>query len=710
MANYRLKLARVNSLKLRVSTRIPANLIGNEFITITRGANGEYSINADYTVLTPGPIADPSSSYIAVQDLASGVYKTVTLASLLVSGLDADLQAIAALSGAGILVRTADNAWSLRSVVGTANEITVTNGAGTAGNPTLSLPSALTFTGKTVTGGTFDAPKINAPTGIVKADVGLSNVDNTTDANKPVSTATQAALDTKVNLTRTITAGTGLTGGGALTSDVALALSSGSNASLAKADAALPKAGGTMTGALTLAADPASALQAATKQYVDAVAQGLDAKPSVIAATTANITLSGPQTIDGVALVAGNRVLVKNQTTASQNGIYLVAAGAWTRALDADVWAELPGAFTFVERGTLYGSCGFVCSVADGGTLGTTSITFAQFSGAGTYTAGPGLALTGTQFSLAPAADATIKSNISGGTAPPADNPISAVLDKLFGTSQGSVVYRGASGWTAATPGTSGQFLKTSGAGADPSWAFIPGGGDMLAANNLSDVTNKAAARGNLAALGVIRVKKFSASATYTPDPNLLFAVIEARGSGGGGGAAMNTGATGITAGAGGGSGGFSRSVVSAAAFGASKSVTVGAAGVGGAAGPNNGTAGGDVSVGALCIAKGGGGGTYSQIGLIGLAGPGGVPGTGDFVEAGFPGGVGFVTQITTVSANGGVGGGPGGGAAVSSGTGNSATNYGAGGSGGASVVSASNFAGGNGSPGIVIITEYCSQ
>lgn len=82
MANYRLKLARVNSLKLRVSTRIPANLIGNEFITITRGSNGEYNINADYTVLDPSPISNPSSTYIAVLDAASGSYKVMTLADV----------------------------------------------------------------------------------------------------------------------------------------------------------------------------------------------------------------------------------------------------------------------------------------------------------------------------------------------------------------------------------------------------------------------------------------------------------------------------------------------------------------------------------------------------------------------------------------------------------------------------------------------------
>jgi len=150
----------------------------------------------------------------------------------------------------------------------------------------------------------------------------------------------------------------------------------------------------------TISTTPTASTDIANKLYVDTVAQGLDAKASCVAATTADITLSGAQTIDGVSVVAGNRVLVKNQSLSQNNGIYLCASGSWTRTTDANTWDALTSAFTFIEQGTANGDCGFVCTANAGGTLGTTALPWSQFSGAGTFTAGTGLTLTGSVFSL----------------------------------------------------------------------------------------------------------------------------------------------------------------------------------------------------------------------------------------------------------------------------------------------------------------------
>ncbi len=125
----------------------------------------------------------------------------------------------------------------------------------------------------------------------------------------------------------------------------------------------------------------------ATEEYVNSVQQGLDVKQSVRASTTANITLSGLQTIDGVSLSAGDRVLVKNQSNAINNGIYVVAVGSWSRATDANVTANVTaGLFTFVSEGTQNADSGWILTSDDAITLGTSTLSFTQFSGAGMIT------------------------------------------------------------------------------------------------------------------------------------------------------------------------------------------------------------------------------------------------------------------------------------------------------------------------------------
>lgn len=167
---------------------------------------------------------------------------------------------------------------------------------------------------------------------------------------------------------------------------------------------------------LTDLSDPAAAQDAATKAYVDSVAQGLDAKASVRAATTANIALTGTPIIDGVALAPGDRVLVKNQTAPAENGIYVGAAGTWTRAADADTWNELVSAYVFVEDGTVNANAGFTCTVKSGGTIGVTPVTWVQFSGAGQVIAGTGLLKDGNTLSVDTSVIAALASPTLTGT------------------------------------------------------------------------------------------------------------------------------------------------------------------------------------------------------------------------------------------------------------------------------------------------------
>lgn len=148
---------------------------------------------------------------------------------------------------------------------------------------------------------------------------------------------------------------------------------------------------------------PSGGSDAATKDYVDSTAQGLDVKASVRVASTGNVTIAtgGLLTVDGITLSSGDRVLLKDQTAGSENGIYIAASGAWSRASDADTSTKVTtGLFTFVEQGTISSGRGYVLTTAGPITLGTTSLVFTQFSGAGTYTAGTGITLSGSQFAI----------------------------------------------------------------------------------------------------------------------------------------------------------------------------------------------------------------------------------------------------------------------------------------------------------------------
>lgn len=279
----------------------------------------------------------------------------ITTAGTISLALGTELQGLSGVAANGSIHRTSAGTYASRTLTGTSNNIVVTNGDGIVGNPTINL-ATITNTGT----GTFQkltADAFGRVTGT--AAVGQSDI-------------TTALGYAPINKTGDTVTGT------------------------------LTFSAGTVTGLAT----PSASTDAATKGYVDSLSQGLDPKGSVRVATTADGALAtdfaADQTIDNITLVTGDRILLKDQTLASENGIYVVqASGAPVRATDANSWGELPGAFVFVEVGDTNADTGWVCTSDQGGTLGSTDITFTQFAGAGNYTAGNGLALTGTVFSIA---------------------------------------------------------------------------------------------------------------------------------------------------------------------------------------------------------------------------------------------------------------------------------------------------------------------
>ena len=143
-------------------------------------------------------------------------------------------------------------------------------------------------------------------------------------------------------------------------------------------------------------AEPVASTDAATKGYVDAAVNGTDWKQSVRVATTSDITLSGLQTVDGISLAAGDRVLVKAQTAAKDNGLYVVASGAWARSSDADTDGKVTaGLSVMVEEGTSQADSQWRL-ITDGAiVLGTTALLFAQIGAGTTYSAGAGISIVG---------------------------------------------------------------------------------------------------------------------------------------------------------------------------------------------------------------------------------------------------------------------------------------------------------------------------
>jgi hypothetical protein len=215
---------------------------------------------------------------------------------------------------------------------------------------------------------------------------------------------------------------------------------------------------------LTGVAPATAGTDAVNKNQLDAAVTGLSWKQAVRVATTANITLSGTQTIDGVAVVAGDRVLVKDQSTAAENGIYIVAAGAWTRATDMDAAAEFDGAAVFVQEGTAQQGQGFT-ETATVTTVGTDTVTFSQFSGGQAFVGGVGIDITGN----------TISANLGAGIFELASDNIGI---ELYNATTGAIILTD-DGSARATTNSSRLHLKTNTAqlDQDAGGLFIINGG-----------------------------------------------------------------------------------------------------------------------------------------------------------------------------------------------------------------------------------------
>jgi len=306
------------------------------------------------------------------------------------------LNASGAITGANVTANNLSNtqvAFANGSkIVGDAN-LTFTSTTGTL--------SANLFTGTLTTNAQPNVTSVGTLTGLT---VTSNIVGNIAGFAYTVANGTQSNITSLGTLTSLVVSGNIQSNANVITDNI---LAKGTNVTVTAGTGGnivlAPEGTGTVdvsSKRITGLATPTQATDAATKGYVDGAAQGLDIKNSVRAATTTNITLSGTQTVDGVALIAGNRVLVKNQTSASQNGIYVVASGMWTRAVDADDNGELTaGSFTFVEEGTSQADSGWVISTNGEIVIGSDPIAWTQFSGAGQLSAGAGLSLTGGQFS-----------------------------------------------------------------------------------------------------------------------------------------------------------------------------------------------------------------------------------------------------------------------------------------------------------------------
>ena len=283
-------IAQEHEADLTDAFTFPPSYTGGASTTVPEPtANRVLQWNSDADALTNGsevalPASLTASNFLQVNAGATN-YDMKTAAQV--------FTALLATEGNGMIAHAGSGAAEPRTITGTSNQITLANGDGVSGNPTISIPDAITFTGKTITGGTYSS----------------------------------------------------------------------------------------IVATSTMAGDPSSAMHIATKQYVDSVAAGLRTRLTVRAATTANITiataLNNGDTLDGVTLANDDLVLVKDQSSQAENGIYKVASSP-ARDTEADTWDEVIGQLISIQEGTANADDLYLCTANTGGTLNSTAITYTK--------------------------------------------------------------------------------------------------------------------------------------------------------------------------------------------------------------------------------------------------------------------------------------------------------------------------------------------
>lgn len=366
--------------------------------------------NNDLCVMLTGDFLDITNGGTGAVDAASARTNLGLAIGVNVQAWDADLDALAALAGTGFAARTSANTWAQRSLTAPVAGLTITNSDGVAGNPTLVFANDL---------GAIEALNTNGILARTGTDTWASRAVMGTASNITVTNGDGITGNPTLNLAAVTDAGGGtfrkiatdafgrVSGTTPVATSDIRSLVDGTYVALA---------GSTMTGSLTLNADPTSALHAVTKQYADAISAGQTVKVSVRAIAIANVVLTNPatSTFDGVVLAAGQRLLLAGQTAPAENGAYIFngSASALTRATDFNTSAQVNGGDTFwINEGTIYGDSGWTLTTDGVVTLGTTGLIFTQSSGLGQVTAGAGLTKTGNQLDIGTASASRIVVN-----------------------------------------------------------------------------------------------------------------------------------------------------------------------------------------------------------------------------------------------------------------------------------------------------------